>query len=299
MEFQETYQLKTDIGRFNFSNCIYELEKEKKTGFSEHCHSCYEIEYNIDGESIQVQGERMITVPAGAVFFAAPLEIHATFEDHRNRHGVFQFSNQLLHNILVNATEHTMLEAAGALKEDGYYVLPEGSRSEAAMSYLLSAVKSWRLDAHPTPEEATKVAEDTGREFRELSGLIFLLSALVDEGQLKFVEHPSDSTEIEGFSPLINCILNAPGYQFDMREAAAMCHMNYSYFSRKFKKVFGRSYTDYINILRIDKAKRLLRDRSLSLKDIAEQLEFGSEYYFNRVFKEYAGIAPSRYRKMP
>lgn len=298
MEFQETYQLKTSIDDFNFSNCVYELEKEKRNGFLEHCHSCYEIEYNITGSSLQVLGDRMIEVPEKAIFFAPPLEIHATAADLRERHGIFQFNSHILKSFFINASERTVFETAGELRENGFYRLPDGSRSMLCMERLISVVSAWRLDAHPTVEEATALAKDINREFRELSALFSFLDALMEEGQLRFVELAADSTELEDFSPLINRILNSPGYQFDMHAAAEMCHMNYSYFSRKFKKVFGHSYTDYINILRIDKAKRLLKEKDKSLRQIAEELEFGSEYYFNRVFKEYAGVAPSRYRKM-
>ena len=48
---------------------------------------------------------------------------------------------------------------------------------------------------------------------------------------------------------------------------------------------------------RIQKAKELLRDESLSVEAIAEQVGYNDYFYFTKVFKKNTGISPSKYRK--
>jgi two-component system response regulator YesN len=53
----------------------------------------------------------------------------------------------------------------------------------------------------------------------------------------------------------------------------------------------------YRNVVRIDKAKLLLADRSLTVDAVAERVGFEDPKYFARVFKDHAGMSPSGYRR--
>jgi len=69
-----------------------------------------------------------------------------------------------------------------------------------------------------------------------------------------------------------------------------------NYLSRAFKKNIGEGITDYINNLRIDKAKELLRNPTVRIFDVASQVGYSDEKYFSRVFKKNEGISPLQYR---
>lgn len=69
-----------------------------------------------------------------------------------------------------------------------------------------------------------------------------------------------------------------------------------NYLSVNFKQRMGISVVDYINKVRLDKAKKLLRDSSLTIKDIAVETGFGNMRTFNRIYQKYEGITPSAYR---
>ena len=74
-------------------------------------------------------------------------------------------------------------------------------------------------------------------------------------------------------------------------------YMSESYFSHFFKKRVGKSVIEYINEIRIRKAKALLEMEDLSISDIACTVGFSDINYFSRKFKAVAGITPSEYRK--
>lgn len=67
--------------------------------------------------------------------------------------------------------------------------------------------------------------------------------------------------------------------------------------SKSFKRVTGKNFIDYLTELRLDKAKEPLRDTSLRINDVAEQVGY-QHSYFNRIFKKQEGITPSRYREL-
>lgn len=74
-------------------------------------------------------------------------------------------------------------------------------------------------------------------------------------------------------------------------------HLNPSYFSRMFKQQTEMNFTDYVNQMKMEEAKRLLEQTGDSVEMIAEKLGFESKSYFLKVFRKYYGTSPVEYRK--
>lgn len=72
--------------------------------------------------------------------------------------------------------------------------------------------------------------------------------------------------------------------------------MNPAYFSVLFKKSVGKSFTEYINGLRMEKARQLLEVERLKISEISDLTGFTDSNYFIRIFKKYFGLTPSEYR---
>lgn len=62
------------------------------------------------------------------------------------------------------------------------------------------------------------------------------------------------------------------------------------------KKNYGMGISDYINTIRINSAKLLLRTQEQSINDIAHAVGFQDSNYFTKVFKKYAACTPRDYR---
>ncbi len=69
------------------------------------------------------------------------------------------------------------------------------------------------------------------------------------------------------------------------------------YSSHVFKEAMGDSPMNSIIKLRIEKAKTLLMDFSLSVGEIASQIGYDDVHYFSNIFKKIVGISPTNYRK--
>lgn len=92
----------------------------------------------------------------------------------------------------------------------------------------------------------------------------------------------------------------AINYQQDItaEDMAKLCNMSYSYFSRKFKKLMNLSFPDYVNLVRIDEAIKLLISTDASITEVAEQCGFCSISYFIKVFQKYRSITPLQFKKL-
>lgn len=78
---------------------------------------------------------------------------------------------------------------------------------------------------------------------------------------------------------------------------AAQVYLNPVYFGRVFKNTFHMTFKKYLLQQRMEKAKRLLEEGTLSIGDICEQVGIGNPSYFSHLFKQYTGMLPSGYKK--
>lgn len=69
-----------------------------------------------------------------------------------------------------------------------------------------------------------------------------------------------------------------------------------SHFRALFRKISDISPVQFLQHLRIETAQRLIRERRLSLTEIAFEVGFNSSQYFSNVFKKQVGLSPREYR---
>lgn len=101
----------------------------------------------------------------------------------------------------------------------------------------------------------------------------------------------------------LNLILDAVKYidknyseKLYINDIANMSMMCVSYFSYFFKEVTGKTFVDYLNTQRIEKAKELLVKTDISIDEISEMTGFTNRAYFSRVFKSTENLTPVSYR---
>ena len=78
---------------------------------------------------------------------------------------------------------------------------------------------------------------------------------------------------------------------------AAKYNVSMGSLSKMIKDHLQLNFSDYIASLRIQRAKELLSDETLSIQEIAEIVGYNDYFYFTKVFKKIEGISPSKYRK--
>jgi two-component system response regulator YesN len=89
-------------------------------------------------------------------------------------------------------------------------------------------------------------------------------------------------------------------YNTDLKasEIAAWLKITPNYFSLVFKQNFGKGFAEYLNELRIERAKASLVGTDERVFEIAEKVGYKEYKYFCSIFKSFTGITPTQYRKL-
>lgn len=82
-----------------------------------------------------------------------------------------------------------------------------------------------------------------------------------------------------------------------LKHTANKVFMSPAYLSELCRKHLGRAFVDYLNDLRVQKARLLLEKTELRIYEISGMVGFREVSYFIRVFRKYTGMSPTEYRK--
>lgn len=83
-----------------------------------------------------------------------------------------------------------------------------------------------------------------------------------------------------------------------LHEVAGLIHLSNSAFCKFFKRVTGKTFSDYVNDIRIGNACRLLTESDRNINDIAFACGYESLTYFNRMFLKKKNCTPGAFRKI-
>lgn len=96
----------------------------------------------------------------------------------------------------------------------------------------------------------------------------------------------------------INYIGKNLSEDLSLDEVVDYLKLNKTYFCKLFKQNTDKTFSQYVNELRIEKSKELLQGTSLSILDIALAVGYNNANYFHKAFKERLGITPYKYRQV-
>lgn len=82
-----------------------------------------------------------------------------------------------------------------------------------------------------------------------------------------------------------------------LTEVAGYVELNEKYFTNRFTKETGETFSAYLTGLRMQKARELLKTTTFKIYEISEMVGYHNVEHFNRMFKKLNGISPAQYRK--
>ncbi len=83
----------------------------------------------------------------------------------------------------------------------------------------------------------------------------------------------------------------------DFERLCKQFDVSYSWFRKSFKEIFDTPPNQYLILLRLRNAARIIQETNLPISQIAYECGFHSEHYFSRVFKQKMGLNPTDIRK--
>lgn len=154
--------------------------------------------------------------------------------------------------------------------------------------------------------ENHEYVQDELGDIKKLKGTI-LKSENIDElieSSIKLIEYINQryikSKELS-YKKEVNEIIKFIEKNIDKRITLVMVanavNLNESYLSRIFKNETGKNLMYFINEAKMKKAKELLKYPDNLVKEVANSIGMTDQFYFNRVFKKFYGVSPSKFKK--
>ncbi|WP_191089458.1 MULTISPECIES: AraC family transcriptional regulator [Paenibacillus] len=123
-----------------------------------------------------------------------------------------------------------------------------------------------------------------------------LLSSLGLASQQAGRRRPRQPERPEGaVQPLLVYLSEHYREPISIAQAARICCVTPNYLCNLFKRATGSTMVEYINMLRIHEASRLLRLRRMTVQEVALQVGYSSLTYFGRVFRRIKHMTPTEY----
>lgn len=85
---------------------------------------------------------------------------------------------------------------------------------------------------------------------------------------------------------------------YDAEQLSQVLHINRDYAARCMRMYTGLSPLQYLQYIRMEEAKRLLKMSSITLNEVSEQSGYSDYNYFIRMFRKIVGISPGQYRRI-
>jgi AraC-like DNA-binding protein len=138
-------------------------------------------------------------------------------------------------------------------------------------------------------------SEISAAEWRVHEILSGILGLLLNTRQMLDTKQPEPHSATRR---VIDAVQANPGRDWLVAELCTIAGISYSSLRTHFKASQGETLHHFLQRTRLEQARGRLTDMRLSVKEIALQLNFSSEFYFSRWFRHAAGMSPSRFRAL-
>lgn len=138
--------------------------------------------------------------------------------------------------------------------------------------------------------------------FERLISLLKILNTLAQSKEYELLNVEQFSLEVSSqYFDRMQEVYQYVGQHFQeeisLQEISDRVNMTVPAFCRFFKKVTDKTFTQFVNEMRIEEARRLLLDKHRSIAEVSYESGFNNLSHFNKHFKRISGVSPSEYRK--
>ena len=268
---------------------IHDFEFEKNFRTEGESHDFWEIVYAEKESLLCTADGKEIPIEQGELLFHKPGEFHTLAANGKNAPHVFIIS------FVCRSDAMAFFEGKKIRPEKGrlrclYSILEEGKQT-FDIPYSDPKLKKMRLLEHPLLG-----GEQLIKNYLEIL-LIGLLrdSTETESGNEIFLPHREYA--VKPVSDVIAVLRDGVCSSLSVDDVCAATAYGRAYLFRIFKATTGKTIMEYYLALKIERAKQLLRENELSIREISAYLAFNEPNYFSKTFKRLTGLTPSAYKK--
>lgn len=277
-------------GTVQYPVALYEWNGENEWHVVPHWHEEMEWIYFQKGDFPVWINTKEYQVHAPAFMCIHPEELHALILEKDGIESAVVFPVDILCFERYDAAEAKVL---GPLAE-GKLRMPVLCQSgDAAFEELSACYKEIEQMLRQMKEQKNMFYLNIKAKMLELIAVAYkydLLTRQVREGR-------EEAGTVENLKKVLQYIGEHYSSPIRLSELAELVNMNEQYFCRYFKKNIGKTITEYINVIRVEKAATALAETEDKIIDIASACGFDNIGYFIRRFKKEKDMTPSEYRK--
>ena len=163
----------------------------------------------------------------------------------------------------------------------------------AWVSSIILLLKDWggQVPASMLSESMFEQVHSRGT-YLELRAWCYQLHQLAREMLVAFKKNAHHRHEIQR---AIDYIKMHYAEQIRIQDVAHVVNLSENYFSNLFTKEVGKTFSQYLQEIRVEKAKELLRGRKMDWFEVGERVGIDNPKYFSKIFKKYTGCTPIQY----
>ena len=268
---------------------INRLELDKNFSNETEAHDFWEIVYADKESVICTADNQKITLSEGEILFHKPGENHSLASNNKTAPCVFIVSF-VCKSTAMGFFENKKLCPEKSLLKYIYSIFEEGKRT-FKIPFVDPKLKKMSLRDNTSLGGAQII-----KNYLE----IFLINLLrfyteTEDGNEIFL--PQEELSAKAVKEVIKILKDGIYQSLSIDDICKKTAYGRAYLFRIFKAETGKTIMNYYLSLKIDKAKQLLRENELTVKEIAVKLAFTEPNYFTKTFKRITGITPSQYKK--
>lgn len=136
-----------------------------------------------------------------------------------------------------------------------------------------------------------------GHDLNIKGQLFCLLAQLIRRGAMIYPRDRQNQWELQKLEPAMAYVEQHFASAIRIEQAAALCFMSKTYFSRCFHQATGKTFSAYVQHVRLYKVREKLSQTELTVEAIADLTGFSSASHLSAVFRGQTGLSPSVWRK--
>ena len=253
-----------------------------------HWHYAIEILYATRGAASILLNGRFYTFSQGDMVLINARDVHAIWGEPQTQYICIKFNPEILYT-------------AARFIFESRYVLPFTMAKSSPQKVFCRE----EIDGTPLPDLIREIMQEMsdrsyGFELAVRTNIsrifLWVLRSWRGKGLQIDSGHIFKEQDMERLQAVFDCLDHQYMNHLTAEQMARHCNMSYSYFSRYFKAVMGKSFSAYLNYVRITEAEKLLLSTDKTVTEIAMETGFASASYFISQFRQLKKMSPHQYR---
>lgn len=253
-----------------------------------HFHKAYELIYIVKSYGKFYAENRIMNFSEGDCYMFGPDFAHCFYNEQS-----FIESEEMAHSIVSQFTEDFL--------GNQFFEVPELRKVKQLMQLSASGIQI----KNPTPQIKSLFVDLT--QSKGMQSLMLLMQLLFEiakhppQNLISIVDqYPRNTLNIkdsEKLEDVIKYVMNNFREELNVKTAASLTSLNEAAFCRYFKRRTRKTFSQFVNDVRITHATRLLQRNDWSITQICYECGYNNISYFNRQFKNIIGKTPLEYKK--